>query len=617
VRPAGGRRQGQARLRALTAAFGLAWRASRWVVAGMLLAAVLAGVVPVVAAWLLRTILDDLVVTGPHRAPTVQFVLLVSGTCLTGVLTAVLPAFGQYLAAQSGRAVQYRTVLELFTAVTRMKGLRRLEDPAFHDELRFAQQAGSNGPGQVVSGGVSLVQSGLTLAGFLVTLAVLSPVLAGIVLAAVIPAIFLERGTVRRQVAILHDMSDAQRRQFFYASLLSNVQAAKEIRLFRLGDFFRGRMIAELLAAQREGRRGDRRVVLVSAILALTSALVGGGGLLWAVLAAVAGRLTIGDVSILVTALASVSAALTSIIFTAAHTYQSLLMFGSYLDIVAMRSDLPVLASPVAAGELRRGIEVEDVWFRYGPDQPWVLRGVSVFIPRGQLVALAGFNGAGKSTLVKLLCRFYDPDRGRILWDGIDLRELDPDALRDRLSVVFQDYMTYELSAADNIGVGDLGKAGDQELIVAAARTAGIDEQLAGLPRGYQTLLTRMFYDLADKDNPETGVLLSGGQWQRVALARAFLRGGRDLMILDEPSAGLDAEAEHDIHRRLRDSHQDRTTVLISHRLNTVREADHIVVLANGVIAEQGGHDALMARDGTYARLFSLQARGYAEAAND
>jgi len=179
------------------------------------------------------------------------------------------------------------------------------------------------------------------------------------------------------------------------------------------------------------------------------------------------------------------------------------------------------------------------------------------------------------------------------------------------MSVVFQDYMAYELSAADNIGVGDLTLAREDTRLHAAAEQAGIHDTLAGLPKGYRTLLSRTYFDLADKDNPQTGVLLSGGQWQRLALARAFLRGGRDLMIMDEPSAGLDVDAEHEIHTRLSETRRGRATVLISHRLNTVRDADHIMVLSEGVISEQGDHDALIASGGIYARLFSLQARGY------
>jgi ATP-binding cassette subfamily B protein len=241
------------------------------------------------------------------------------------------------------------------------------------------------------------------------------------------------------------------------------------------------------------------------------------------------------------------------------------------------------------------------------------LRGVSFFVPCGQAVALVGRNGAGKTTLVKLMCRFYDPDRGRILWDGVDVRDMDLAQLRDRISAVFQDYMVYELSARENIAVGDLTLRQRPDALAAAARLAGIHGALTALPNGYDTLLTRIYADLADKEDPRTGVLLSGGQWQRVALARAFLRGGRDVVILDEPSSGLDAEAEYEIHSGLRAHRHGRTSVLISHRLNAIRDADHIVVLVDGAVAEQGDHHALMALSGTYARLFSLQAKGFAD----
>jgi ATP-binding cassette subfamily B protein len=410
---------------------------------------------------------------------------------------------------------------------------------------------------------------------------------------------------------MLEGISQAGRRQYFYANLISGHTAAKELRLFGLGTFFRNRMLDELGEIQRSGQLADRREAVVYSALAALSAMVAGAGLWWAVSAAARGRLTVGDVSLFVAALGSVSTALSTIVSDAALAYQTVLTFRSYTDIVGEGPDLALAADPAPARPLRRGIEFEDVWFRYGPDRSWVLRGVSLFLPRDQAVALVGRNGAGKSTLVKLMCRFYDPDRGRILWDGVDLRDMDLAALRERISVVFQDYMTYELSARENIAVGDLALAGDDELVRAAAQQAGISDALAALPRGFDTLLTTSYFDRADKEDPQTGVLLSGGQWQRVALARAFLRGGRDLVILDEPSSGLDAESEYEIHAGLRAHRAGRTTMLISHRLNAVRDADSIVVLADGVIAEQGDHDALTARGGIYARLFALQARGF------
>jgi ATP-binding cassette subfamily B protein len=246
------------------------------------------------------------------------------------------------------------------------------------------------------------------------------------------------------------------------------------------------------------------------------------------------------------------------------------------------------------------------VWFRYSEDHPWVLRGVNLTIPYGRAVALVGLNGAGKSTLVKLLCRLYDPTRGSITWDGVDLRRVDPARLRDWISAVFQDHMNYDLTAAENIALGDLTALHDLDRIHAAAVRAGAHDTMATLPRGYDTPLTRIF------DADEMGVVLSGGQWQRVALARAFVRDGSDLMILDEPTSGLDPQAEYDLHASIGRYRVGATSLLISHRLNAVRDADTIAVLDDGVVCEHGDHVTLMAANGTYARLFRLQAEGYA-----
>jgi ATP-binding cassette subfamily B protein len=201
-----------------------------------------------------------------------------------------------------------------------------------------------------------------------------------------------------------------------------------------------------------------------------------------------------------------------------------------------------------------------------------------------------------------------------VTWDGVDLRDLDVAQLRSRIGAVFQDFMSYDLTARENIGVGHLPALADAEQVGTAARRARVDDVIAGLPRGYETLLTRTFFQHANNDNPETGVFLSGGQWQRVALGRALLRADSDLLILDEPSSGLDAEAEHDIHLRLRRYRRGRTSVLISHRLSAVRDADLIAVLADGQLVEQGDHDELLTARGPYAHLFTLQAKGYGAA---
>ncbi|MFD7657931.1 ABC transporter ATP-binding protein, partial [Actinosynnema sp. NPDC059797] len=273
-------------------------------------------------------------------------------------------------------------------------------------------------------------------------------------------------------------------------------------------------------------------------------------------------------------------------------------------------ADLPVAAEPVPIPPLRSGIEFRDVWFRYSPAHPWILRGVSFTVEHGRSLGLVGRNGAGKSTLVKLLCRMYDPERGAILWDGVDLRALDPAELRLRIGAVFQDYMNYDMTAAENIGLGDLDVSGDRARVEAAAADAGADGFVSALPRGYETMLSRVFFQ-GDRVHGAAGVTLSGGQWQRLALARAYLRGERDLLVLDEPSSGLDAEAEYRVHRGLQEHRMGRTSVLISHRLGAVRDADVLVVLDEGVVVERGTHDRLMAQDGLYAKMFASQAEGY------
>ncbi|MGP3685990.1 ABC transporter ATP-binding protein [Streptomyces sp. IBSNAI002] len=595
------------RRRRLFAATALAATAAPWVLAGYVVLTLAAGTLPVAAAWFTKTVVDR-VSGGPAAGGLLAPAALLAAT---GVLAAVFPQVAQYLRARLDRRAGLLAMERLFTAVERFTGLRHFEDPGFLDRLRLSQQASRVAPNQTVDAALGLIRSLITGAGLLGTLLLLSPLMTALVLLSGLPMLLAELDLSRRRAHTLWAVSPAERREAFYAELLTSVQAAKEVRLFGLGPFLRGRMAAERRVSDRGRAAVDRREVLVQAGLALLAALLSGAGLVWAVGQARSGGLTVGDVMIFVAAVAGIQGALTSFAADLARAHQALRSFEHFLTVLGTPSDLPVPRRPLPLPELRRGIELRDVWFRYGPDQPWVLRGVTLHIAHGATLGLVGLNGAGKSTLVKLLCRFYDPTRGAVLWDGVDLRDAAPEALRERISVVFQDYMEYELTAAENIALGELTALDDPDRIRAAADRAGIHRRLAELPRGYETLLTRTYFTESDKDDPELGVVLSGGQWQRLALARALLRHRRDLMILDEPSSGLDAAAEHEVHSSLAAHREGRTSLLISHRLGALRVADRIVVLAEGRIAEQGTHGELLGAAGEYARLFTLQAQGY------
>ncbi|MDG6100905.1 ABC transporter ATP-binding protein [Dactylosporangium aurantiacum] len=577
---------------------GLAVRAAPWSLAGVLLTAVLGAGSAVTAAWLTKTVIDRLTAGGAVLWPAVALALV-------GVAATVLPQVDQLLRAELAREVGLLSQDRLYRAVNGYAGLAPFEDPAHLDRLRLAQQCGQDTPVQLVGSVLSLCRAAVTVTGFVVSLAVISPWLTAVVVLGAAPALLAELRIARVQAAVAVRVTPLERREAFFSNLLGSIQAAKEVRLFGIGDHLRALMRADRRAINAIERRAQLRAALLQGGPALLSAAVCALGLVWAVQATARGVLSVGDISMFVAGVAAVQAGVASIAQSVAVAHRHLLLFQHYVTVVDTRPDLPQLEPVRSVPPLRHGIELRDVWFRYSERHPWALRGVDLTIPCGRSVALVGLNGAGKSTLVKLLCRFYDPTRGTILWDGVDLRHLPVAELRARVSAIFQDFMSYDLSAAQNIALDGV----PLERIRAAARLAGIDDTLAGLPRGYDTMLTRSFFQ--EPETADDGVILSGGQWQRVALARAFLRDTPDLLIMDEPSSGLDPAAEYEIQQTTRRHLGRRTSLLISHRLNTIRDADEIAVLADGVIAERGTHASLLAAGGRYASLFAKQSAGY------
>jgi ATP-binding cassette, subfamily B, bacterial len=613
----------RAYLRRARIILGLVWAASPLAALAVIVLAVAGGVTPTATAWLQRAVLNGLVPRGTvvaraapssavgHAASTAHIVVLAVILGGVGVVSAVTQYGRSYVQAELRRGLSLVIPDRAFRAINAFPGISRFESPEFADKIRLVQQLSNTTATTLVSSGLQAAQSLITAIGMFGTLEVINPVLAGIVAATAAPAVAAQISNSRKRAGLEWQRSPAMRRQMFYSRLLSDRDAAQEVRLFGLGGFLRGRMSAEIRSVNQGQRALDVRILTVEGSLALLSAAITAAGMVWVVGQAAAGRLSVGDVSMFAIAAVSVQGAISGMVSQLAGVYQSLLLFGHYVDVVSAGPDLPLVVAPPPVPALRHGIEVRDVWFRYDNAHPWVLRGVSLFIPAGRSAALVGLNGAGKTTLVKLLCRLYDPVRGAIFWDGTDIRDVAPGDLRVRIGTVFQDYMCYDLTAAENIGIGDLDRLSDAGRIRDAAGRAGVHEKLASLPRGYDTLLSRIFFDNKDKENPETGVILSRGQWQRLAVARGFMRADRDLLILDEPSSGMDAEAEHALHQRMSIIRNGRASLLISHRLGSVRDADMIYVLSGGHVTERGTHQELMAARGEYNRLFTLQASGY------
>ncbi|HUQ58484.1 ABC transporter ATP-binding protein [Lentzea sp.] len=586
-------------IRNAAAALALPFRAAPLITGATLALTVLAGAAPAAGAWMTMLLVDELT---SHTASVGRAAFLAIASAVTGGIAIAL----LYLCGYLGEVVRHRVALtvesRLFRRVATLPGLRRIEDPAFHDRLRLAEEAAQEAPGTVSQFAQELVRSMVLLTSFTGALLLVWPPMTLLLLASVITAVFARLATARREAATEEAWVATDRRRLFYRALLTDVRAAKEIRLFGLGELLHARMVGSLRTVSGARLEAQRRGTGVQSALALLGAAVAGAGTVVVALNVVRGQSSVGDLVLFLGAVAGVQTGLSGVVLQLGEAGRAVRLFGHYLDVIGTEDDLSR-----GAGTPRPGaIELRDVWFRYEEDGPWVLRGVNLTIPAGRAVGLVGVNGAGKSTLVKLLCRFYDPQRGTITWDGVDLRELDVTALRERIGVVFQEFMTYDLTAAENIGIGQVDRLEDRARIAGAARTARIADTVEALPNGYDTVLSRTH---ADEERP--GVTLSGGQWQRVALARCLMRTEAELMILDEPTSGLDAEGEHRVHETVRQHAEGKTRLLISHRMAALRKADLIVTLAGGRIAEQGDHDELMDADGEYARLFRLQAGGY------
>jgi ATP-binding cassette subfamily B protein len=592
------------RLKPLRRAVGLVWESARgWTVAGAVLMS-LQGLLPLLALWLTKLTVDAVAAGIASRGGQGAFarvLLLISLTGLVALIGAALRSATEVVREQQGQRVTDH-VMGLIHRQSAAVDLAYYEDPRYHDTLYRAQQEAPYRPMRMVQSLTTIAQNGVSLLGLAGLLLFLHWGVALVLFVAVLPGIVVKLRHARKLHAWQASRTETERRTWEYHRALTSAQHAKELRIFGLGRVFgeRYRELRDRLRQERMrltlARTGPDLVAQLGAIASLFGMLA---FVAWRTLA---GLLTLGDMVMYYQAFQRAQSYLQEILGGLAGLYEDSLFLGKFEEFLALEARVVSPPSPAPVPRpMRKGFAVEGVGFRYPGSDRDVLEDVRFTIGPGEVLALVGDNGSGKTTLAKLLCRLHDPTQGRITVDGTDLRDFDPAALRREMSVLFQDYVHYPLSARENIWVGDVESDPQGAAILRAAQRAGADPLLARLPRGYDTVLGNHF---------GSGVELSVGEWQKVALARAFLRDAQ-LVVLDEPTSSMSARAEAEVFEAIRGLLDGKAALLVSHRFSTVRMADRICVLEQGRIVEQGTHDELLRLGGRYAAMYELQARSY------
>ncbi|MEO3748739.1 ABC transporter ATP-binding protein [Plantactinospora sp. B5E13] len=599
----------------------LVWRVSPLLTLGLAATTVVVGLVPAATALISRLLIDavthavavrstglpDQGVVGPlagvswQTTATGAVVATISLQFLVFFLGALASSLRNVTTELLQERVSQDVQLRVMTQASRLD-LAFFEDSSSYDLVRQAQEESSTRPVAMITSLYGALQSVVTFGSLVALLVALSPWVALAALVAPIPAFLADSRYGKAGFVVAVWSSPIRRRMRYLSSLVTTDAYAKEVKLFGLGDYLADRFRGLGLVFYR--RKRQQVVARSLATTGLGAITIGVGSLtyLYIALQAVAGRLTLGDLVMYTAATAALQMSIQTLFREITGVYENNLYLDTLHRLLAARPAVTGPDRPVPMPEPLRGhLVFEHVTFRYPGAETAALRDVSFEVPPGGTLAVVGRNGAGKSTLVKLLCRLYDPDQGRILLDGVDLRRFDPEQLRSAISATFQDYVTYQATAAENIGLGDRTRIEDADRVRTAAVRGGAHELVAGLPSGYDTPLGKWF---------DRGVNLSGGEWQKIALSRAFMRDAR-ILVFDEPTAALDPASEHELFVRLRELAQGRTTVYVSHRFSTVRQADRILHFADGRLTEQGTHAELIARDGDYARLFLMQASAY------
>ncbi len=592
----------------------LVWETHRGYALAMAALRLMRGLTPIAALWVGKLIIDGVIAAQQAQsgwAPILNLVLLELAIVVIGELLSRASMVVESLLSDlfsiriSARLMEHAATLDL----------ANFEDPNFYDHLERARRQ-TTGRISLLTNLLGMGQSFITLLTLSAALLAFNPWLMLLLAVAILPGFLAETRFAALQYSMMFRWTQGRRELEYLRYVGASDATAKEVQLFGLAPWLVARFRRLSRAWHRENRGLAIRRAAVGAGLSLLSTAGYYGAYLIIIAQTVRGAITLGSLTFLAAAFARGRDLIQGLLSTAGSIYdeslylRDLFVFFDMQPTIASRPGAPSVPTPI-----RSGFVFEDVGFRYAGSERWAVRHVSFRIDPGERVALVGENGAGKTTLTKLLARLYDPTEGRILLDGVDLRDYDLASLRRAIGVIFQDFVRYDFRFDENIGVGEISETReylDAErppdadarvpgVIRSAANDSLASSLLPRLPERWGQMLGRRF---------DEGVELSGGEWQKIALARAYVRNAQ-VLILDEPTAALDARSEYEAFLRFSELMAGRTAVIISHRFSTVRMADRIVVLRDGTLLEEGTHEALVARGGLYAELFAMQAQGY------
>lgn len=559
------------------------------------------GLLPVATVYLTRMLVDGIAaIVGTGGGWKAMVPLLPAGIAMALVLIGgeVLQGIGKWVRTdQSGRVQDH--VHELIHEQAMRLDLSFYDNPGYYDQLHRARIDALNRPAALIENTGALVQSFITLAamgGVLLTFGIWIPLLLAF---STLPALLVVlRHTIRFHRWRVQNTT-AIRKTSYYDLMLTQREAAAEMRLFGLGPYFR--LLFQDL--RKRLRREEVQLARSEAAAHAAAALIGlasmAGAMAWMGLQALKGTIGLGDLALFYQAFYQGQRMMRSLLGSAGEIYRNIMFLENLFEFLALKPRISSPERPLPHPGLQKALEFQDVTFSYPGTERYVIEGFNLQVPAGRITALVGENGAGKTTLIKLICRFYDPEKGRLLIDGTDIRALPLPVLRQRITVLFQDPVHYHDTVFNNIAFGDIDNRPGMDRVEEAAKAAGADAPIRYLPGAYGAVLGKWF----------GGAELSGGEWQRLALARAFLRNA-EFIILDEPTSAMDSWAEADWLLRFRRLAAGRTALIITHRFTTALHADVIHVMDSGRIIESGSHEELLAAGGRYESSWARQMRG-------